>query len=89
MHDPGYMKNRLPHGSLWSHGLDLAEAEIGRRPAPSGRWTRKPGGSAGAASRVAAVAAGPWPREAWTLETGPSSRGTEAVEGKRWAAQPA
>lgn len=56
--------NRLPHGTLWSRGLSLAEAEIGG-PEPSGRWVRR--------SRSAQAAP-----EAWTPEAGPEEGiGTE------------
>jgi hypothetical protein len=37
----------LPHGNLWSQGLRLAEAEIGRGPVPAGRWSRRFGAAGG------------------------------------------
>lgn len=42
-----HVTNELPHGPLWSQGLKLAEAEIGRGPAPAGRWARRFGNAAG------------------------------------------
>jgi hypothetical protein len=62
MHDRGNPKNRLPHGSLWSRGLELAEAEIGRAPAPSGRWE-------GWSGTAEAAAPGLWTeRETWAAQ---------------------
>lgn len=83
----GNVTGRLPHGTLWSRGLALAEAEIGRGPAPSGRWARAtaPAGTAGAGNPGA-----PGPRlAAWTREPAPADRAEGTIEAETWAAQAA